>query len=46
MPRQSVYDMDFNTVYAALVAKAEKKGRTREPLGHLSRGWRSECFQD
>ena len=30
MPRQSVYDMDFTRVYSALVAKAERKGRTRE----------------
>ena len=29
MPRQSVFEMDFNRIYDALVAKAEKKGRTR-----------------
>ena len=35
MPRQSVYGMDFNKVYAALVAKAEKKGRTREEVDQV-----------
>ena len=29
MPRQSVYDMPFTRIYTALVAKAERKGRTR-----------------
>ena len=29
MPRQSVYDMPFTKIYGALVAKAERKGRTK-----------------
>ena len=29
MPRQSVFDMKFDKVYDCLVAKAERKGRTR-----------------
>ncbi len=29
MPRQSVFDMKLSKVYPLLVAKAEKKGRTR-----------------
>ena len=29
MPRQSVFDMEFSKVYSALVAKAERKGRTK-----------------
>ena len=29
MPRQSVFDMKLDKVYSALVAKAERKGRTR-----------------
>ena len=35
MPRQSVYDMDFNKVYAALVAKAERKGRTKAEVDQV-----------
>lgn len=35
MPRQSVFDMDFNKVYAALVAKAEKKGRTKAEVDEV-----------
>ena len=35
MPRQSVFDMDFTRVYNALVAKAEKKGRTREEVDQV-----------
>lgn len=42
MPRQSVYDMDFNKVYAALVAKAEKKGRTRDVILHELPGERAK----
>ena len=37
MPRQSVYDMAFSKVYAALVAKAEKKGRTRAEVDQIIR---------
>ena len=37
MPRQSVFDMDFNKIYAALVAKAEKKGRTRAEVDEVIR---------
>ena len=37
MPRQSVFDMDFNKVYAALVAKAERKGRTRAEVDEVIR---------
>ena len=37
MPRQSVFDMDFNKVYAALVAKAEKKGRTKAEVDEVIR---------
>ena len=29
MPRQSVFDMPFSKVYDCLVAKAERKGRTK-----------------
>ena len=29
MPRQSVFDMKVSKVYPLLVAKAEKKGRTK-----------------
>ena len=32
MPRQSVFDMTFSKVYQALVAKAERKGRTRDEV--------------
>lgn len=37
MPRQSVYDMEFNKVYAALVAKAERKGRTKAEVDECIR---------
>lgn len=37
MPRQNVFDMDFNKVYAALVAKAEKKGRTKAEIDEVIR---------
>ena len=37
MPRQSVYDMDFNQVYAALVAKAERKNRIRAEVDECIR---------
>ena len=29
MPRQSVFDMKVSRIYPLLVAKAEKKGRTK-----------------
>jgi len=32
MPRKSVFDMSFAQVYQALVAKAERKARTRTAL--------------
>ena len=35
MPRQSVFDMPFTKVYEALVAKAEKHGRTRAEVDHV-----------
>ena len=37
MPRQSVFDMDFNRVYAALIAKAEKNGRTKSEVDECIR---------
>ncbi|MBR0159874.1 MAG: DUF2200 family protein [Oscillospiraceae bacterium] len=37
MLRQSVFDMEFNKVYAALVAKAEKKGRTKAEVDEVIR---------
>lgn len=37
MPRQSVFDMPFTKIYAALVAKAEKKGRTRAEVDEVIR---------
>ena len=37
MPQQSDYDMPFDKVYAALVAKAEKKGRTRTEVDECIR---------
>ena len=36
MPRTSVYDMKFSKVYPLLVAKAEKKGRTREEVDEVT----------
>ena len=35
MPRQSAFDMDFNKIYEALVAKAEKKGRTKAEIDEV-----------
>ncbi|MBQ9010575.1 MAG: DUF2200 family protein [Clostridia bacterium] len=37
MPGQSVFDMGFNRVYAALVAKAEKNGRTKSEVDECIR---------
>ena len=37
MPRQSVYDMPFTKVYEALVAKAERKGRTKAEVDECIR---------
>lgn len=37
MPRQSIFDMDFKRVYEALVAKAERKGRTRAEVDEVIR---------
>ena len=37
MPRKSVFDMPFTKVYAALVAKAEKKGRTKAEVDEVVR---------
>ena len=37
MPRQSVYDMPFTRIYAALVAKVERKGRTRAEVDECIR---------
>ena len=37
MPRQSAFDRDFNRVYAALVAKAEKNGRTKSEVDECIR---------
>ena len=36
MPRTSVYEMKFSKVYPLLVAKAEKKGRTREEVDEVT----------
>ena len=35
MPRQSVFDMKVSTVYPLLVAKAEKKGRTKVEVDEI-----------
>lgn len=32
MPRKSVYSMTFSSIYPLLVAKAERKGRSREEV--------------
>ena len=32
MARQSIFDMRFQNVFSALIAKAERKGRTREEV--------------
>jgi len=37
MPRQSVFDMPFDKVYEALVAKAERKGCTRAEVDEVIR---------
>ncbi|MBQ9010210.1 MAG: DUF2200 family protein [Clostridia bacterium] len=37
MPGQNVFDMDFNRVYAALVAKTEKNGRTKPEVDECIR---------
>ena len=36
MPRQSVFDMKVSKVYPLLVAKAERKGRTREEVDQVT----------
>ena len=35
MPRQQIYDMSFGKVYDCLIAKAERKGRTRDEVDEL-----------
>lgn len=35
MPRQSVFDMPFDKVYAALVAKVERKGRKKTEVDEV-----------
>ena len=35
MPRQSVFDMKVSKVYPLLVAKAERKGRTKEEVDEI-----------
>ena len=36
MPRQSVFDMPFSKVYACLVQKAERKGRTKDEVDRVA----------
>ena len=36
MPRQSVFDMPFSKVYDCLVAKAERKGRTKAEVDEVN----------
>ena len=36
MPRQTIFDMAFSKVYPLLIAKAEKKGRTREEVFEIT----------
>ena len=36
MPRQSVFDMKFDKVYGCLVAKAERKGRTKADVDEVT----------
>ncbi len=36
MPRRTVYDMKASEVYPALVAKAERKGRTRAEVDEVT----------
>lgn len=38
MPRQQIYDMPFGKVYDCLIAKAERKGRTRDEVDELAKG--------
>lgn len=37
MPRQSVFEMPFSRIYEALVAKAERKGRSRSEVDEVIR---------
>lgn len=37
MPRQDIYDMTFTKVYDLLVAKAERKGRTRAEVDEVTK---------
>ena len=37
MPKVNVYEMDFDKVYTALVAKAERKGRSRAEVDEIIR---------
>lgn len=51
MARQNVFDMKFSAIYPLLVAKAEKKGRTKDEVdeiitwltGYLPGQWDCEC---
>ena len=36
MPRTSIFDMKFSKVYPLLVAKAEKKGRSKEEVDRVT----------
>ena len=36
MPRKSIFDMPFSAVYAALISKAEKKGRTKAEADEIT----------
>ena len=36
MPRQTVFDMAFSKVYTALIAKAERKGRSKAEVDDLT----------
>ena len=38
MPRQQIYDMPFGKVYDCLIAKAERKGHTRDEVDELAKG--------
>lgn len=38
MPRQSIFDMSFCKVFPLLIAKAERKGRTKEEVYEVT-GW-------
>ena len=38
MARQNVFDMKFSAIYPLLVAKAEKKGRTKDEVDELAKG--------